>query len=155
MLIVITLAIVHGSRQQRGGKRPAKKQYDSTYFNLKAEYARKLCDDWILISEKYGVLDPTESIEVYDIALDDLTEAETEEWAETLHEKITQRVVDTDGGHHYDRVDLLMGQDLVSLLDSLRKDLEAAGIEVQTPLRGEGGIPKQQRWLRKAIDRRT
>jgi hypothetical protein len=46
--------------------------YTSTLFRGRIEAVESTCDTWFVLSAKHGLLDPSEVIEPYDVALKDL-----------------------------------------------------------------------------------
>lgn len=146
-----TLAIVDGNTQQRGGVRPAREQYDSPFFGLKREYAEAVCDDWVLVSEKHGILDPDERIAAYDDSLADLSDAERDEWVRKTSDALQGRTV-TDDAPRYERVVVLTDRTHVRLLAAVWERLESSGVDVVTPLLEAESVDHQQQLLREAID---
>ena len=48
-------------------KIPAKDAYTSPYFQKNRLYAEKTCDQWVILSAKYGFLFPNDKIEDYNV----------------------------------------------------------------------------------------
>jgi len=69
-----TLVIVPCGKSKIWDKNPApqfvkaKEAYTGTYFSLNRKYAEKFGDGWIILSAKYGFINPDTMIENYDIS---------------------------------------------------------------------------------------
>ncbi|WP_158059389.1 DUF6884 domain-containing protein [Halorussus halophilus] len=147
-----TLALVHGNGRQQDERLPAREQYISSYFGLKAEYAETICDEWVVLSEKHGLLSPTDEIAPYDASLDDYDARERSAWVTDLTAS-AMRFVSEDGlTSRFDEVVALTSSRYVELLSPLWTHLRSVGVEVQAPLAEQGGIATQQGWLRERID---
>lgn len=144
-----SLAIVNGSEKQRGGWRPAREQYDSTRFDLKAAYA-ETCDDWRLISKKYGLFSPNARIGPDETTLDDFTPVERNEWARQRRVEIKRLLLDDV---EYDELVALLDAEFVRCLAPLWNELEQCGIRVNLELTERDGSDEQRKWLRQATDR--
>jgi len=134
------LVIVGCGNRKLKGMHPAGDLYDSVYFRLKLEYARKIAtneDSIKILSGKYGFLHLDEMIECYDqqinqpggVTLDTLRQQAQD--MNVLEEK---------------SVVVLGGKQYVSRVRCLWADCEA-------PLRG--GIGEQQHWLKIQINGET
>jgi hypothetical protein len=55
-------------RSPEMGSVPAKDAYTSPYFRKQCEYARRTSDRWVILSAKYGYLNPDEPIQDYDVS---------------------------------------------------------------------------------------
>lgn len=59
---------------------PARDLYQSALFKKARAYAERHGDAWLILSAKYGVVDPSRTIEPYDLTLRDLTQANRRVW---------------------------------------------------------------------------
>jgi cytoplasmic iron level regulating protein YaaA (DUF328/UPF0246 family) len=55
------------SKQPNLGPTPARGAYTGAPFRVNREYAEKMSDRWIILSAKYGFIDPCEPIEQYEV----------------------------------------------------------------------------------------
>jgi len=134
------LVIVGCGKRKIEGIHPAADLYDSVYFQLKLEYARKIADseDSIMIlSGKHGFLHLDEMIESYNQPIDRPGGVTLE----TLHQQARDMNVLGEN-----TVVVLGGKQYVSRARRLWADCEA-------PLRG--GIGEQQHWLKTQVDERS
>lgn len=121
---------------------PAASMYTSDWFRKARAYAQRLedvyGDPWFILSGKYGLLDPDEVIEPYDVSLNKMPTAQRKLWAARVLAAVSQEVelgasIKIVGGSRY--------YDLLSPL------LQGAGYDVQLPLQGMA-IGKQLQWLK-------
>ena len=60
---------------------PIDQLYTSTYFQLKREYAQACCDDYLILSAKFGLVPPEALVaESYDLTVHDLDGDALTEW---------------------------------------------------------------------------
>lgn len=59
---------------------PAAELYTSTLFRWSAEYCRRYCDRWAILSAKHFVVLPDQVIEPYDLTLEDLDVDYRRQW---------------------------------------------------------------------------
>lgn len=111
--------------------------YRSPLFSAARRYAEGRCDEWFILSAKYGLLSPNDVIEPYDRTLLKMDDTERRAWASGVHSAIRERV------RIPSRVVFLSGQAYRQFLAPL---LEADGIETAAPL-SSLGIGSQVAWL--------
>jgi hypothetical protein len=127
------LVIIGCGKRKLKGTHPAVDIYDSAYFQLKLEYARKIVDDEnsiMILSGKHGFLQLNEKIESYNQPIDGpggVTLETLQQQARDLN-VLEEKYVIVLGGKQY-----------VNRVKHLWPDCE-------TPLKG--GIGEQQRWLK-------
>jgi|APSaa5957512535_1039671.scaffolds.fasta_scaffold137880_2 hypothetical protein len=131
------LVIIGCGKRKLRGTHPAADLYDSGYFRLKLEYARKIVDaedSIIILSGKHGFLKLDDKIECYNQPI-------SGPGAVTL-ETLQQQAQDMDVLGE-ETVVVLGGKQYVSRVKRLWPDC-------MTPLKG--GIGDQQHWLKTQID---
>jgi len=111
--------------------------YRSPLFSAARQYAESRCDEWFILSAKYGLLSPSDVIEPYDKTLLKMEDAERKAWASGVYSAIRKRVRSPF------RVVFLSGQ---AYRQFLAPFLEADGIETAAPL-SSLGIGSQVAWL--------
>jgi len=138
---VMTLALVGcGSekREQRYKKIKAKDRYTSDYFTLKKNFARKIADEWCILSAKHGVVEPDEKIEYYDVAITNYHNQQMKRW--------TDDVVSSIRGRQTESLVFLAGRDYTDPLENHLSDYRIA-----RPFAKTGGNIDQMLRLEDAI----
>lgn len=132
---------------------PARDLYDSTYFQLKREYAETCCDKWRILSAKHGLLSPAEEIEPYDASLNPRSDSyigdyEAGKWAVQTSQSL--RVFDSFQAVHA-RYVVLAGEDYITHIED---ELTRGHRTVAFPFRSDDldGNGDQMGWLREQID---
>jgi hypothetical protein len=69
----------------------ADRLYRSTLFRLSAEYVRRNCPEWGILSALHGLVLPDRVIAPYDLTLADLDRAAREEWARRTRGQLLDR----------------------------------------------------------------
>ena len=117
--------------------------YTSTYFQLKREYAQACCDDYRILSAKFGLV-PSEALvaEPYDLTISDLNDDALAEWVARVDERLV--TIDADA-----TLVVLAGQ---AYIDLLRDALDDAPPDVFYPFADTGGIGEQMGWLKREIE---
>ncbi len=116
---------------------PAKELYDSALFTKSREFVEQHCDDWYILSAKYGLVSPSEVIEPYEETLNTKSSRERDEWAEKVWNVLHQRL------RQDDRVTILAGERYRERLLPL---ITAHGCHIDVPMQGLG-IGRQLQWL--------
>ncbi|SIR88435.1 hypothetical protein SAMN05421858_4323 [Haladaptatus litoreus] len=147
------LGVVHGGSTQQNEKLPARVQYKSGYYGLKAEYAEKCCDDWVIISEKHGIISPEKEIKPYNTHIDDLSGLNLQNWRKEVQTGIDQTLFDKDGSLQFDKMVFLASGNFIKKIEPVIKQTKSYNVEVESPLPDQGRIGYQQQWLRNQIDR--
>lgn len=120
--------------------------YTSNYATLKREYAEVLCDDWYILSAKYGLVRHDTEVETYDHTLDDLEPDTREAWRNRVREQFREALARRPPSTTWV---LLAGQ---QYLDALNLTIRALGVPVERPFDDTSGIGEQMGWLRAQID---
>lgn len=78
------LALVGCGAYKRDEPAPAAELYTSSYFSLKRQYAEAVADEWFILSAKHGLVDPEETLEPYELSLDELDRDERDDWGRSV-----------------------------------------------------------------------
>lgn len=127
------------------GPTAAKFAYISNYFNLNKEYGKKFSDRWVILSAKYGFIDPDFIIEKdYNVTF---KRKETNPISiEELRKQVDQKRLDG-----FDRVIVLGGRDYALIV---REAFKNTNCRIIAPLEGFPiGLAMQK--VRRAIDSET
>lgn len=116
----------------------AEELYQSNWFRHARALARSAFDSWFILSAKHGLLNPSQVIAPYDLALRDLDDEESKVWAALVADKLSKTI------GRPSEVMLLAGSDYRSKLAPL---LEALGHTTVAPM-SRMGIGSQIAWLK-------
>ncbi len=119
----------------------ASELYVSPNFRKLKALAAKRAERWYILSAKYGLLEPGQAIDPYELTLNEMSKAERKEWASGVFRQLTEVIAPKD------RVTILGGQKYWGELKPL---LEEYGCEVLTPLKGVTQF-KWGGWLNKEL----
>ena len=121
--------------------RRAEDLYVSDWFRKARRYVKEQDGSWYILSAKYGLLEPSETIEPYEATLKRMRVIERRAW--TVHVlKRLQQVLRSD-----DAVVVLEGQ---AYREFLVPELERLGYSVSIPMEGLT-IGRQLKWLKERI----
>ena len=117
------------------------------WHQLVAERQNQTIPGWSIVSAKYGLLQPTDEIEDYNLHIKQMSKELKSKWARL----VVKDLMRATGGWRSskDTIVLLMGADYATLLE---KELLNLGYTVERPLKGLG-IGQQKQWLHKEIAR--
>jgi hypothetical protein len=104
----------------------AKDAYTSSYFKKNVAYAKKFGNRWIILSAKYGFLDPEELIEDYNVTFKVKKSGPIS--TDKLKEQIKSKELDS-----YDKIVVLGGKEY---LEPVRRAFEGTGCVVVSPFEG-------------------
>lgn len=151
-----SMAIVGCGAAKKDGTHPAKELYTSNYFQLKREYAEKCCNGWVILSAKYGVIEPDTEITSYDTTIDDMSEDELQQWAEAAYEEVLKRTEFMDPNTQ-NRVIWLAGDDYVKPIErvAMEEDRRNLAARSRLPFRKTQGIGEQMGWLKEQVRSET
>jgi hypothetical protein len=100
----------------------------SNLFSKAREYVEnKGYDKWFILSAKYGLLDPNELIETYNVTLNNMKANEIKEWSVGVFDKLIQ--------HSPTHIDFYAGEKYRKYIIPL---LEMKGVDYNIPLKGLG-----------------
>lgn len=105
------------------GKIPAKDAYTSPYFKKHRAYAERFGDRWVILSAKYGFLNPDETIEDYNVSF------KRKKSGPISFSELKEQVVDK-GLNHFDEVVVLGGKEY---LEATQKAFEDTQSNVLSP----------------------
>ena len=91
---VVLLGCVKLKRDHRSA---AKDLYVSPLWNGRRTYAESFGGPWFILSAKYGLLDPDETIAPYDVALAELPSSARRAWGEQVVHALEERLGRLDG----------------------------------------------------------
>lgn len=123
------IALVSCSKNKKEITCIAEEMYsESTLFKKATTYLKtQNYDKWFILSAKYGLLEPDEQIEPYDVTLNNMSSPEIKKWAERVNQQLNQYKIIT--------VDFYAGDRYRKFLIPL---LEESGIKCDVPLKGMG-----------------
>jgi hypothetical protein len=127
--------------KKRSGSAAAKVLYCSEWFKKARAYVEAQKGCWLILSAKFGLLDPERMIEPYDVTLIDMDSGARKLWAKRVFGDF-QTCCPSPA-----TVTMLAGQRYREYLIPL---LKAAQYEVELPLKGKG-IGQQLQWLKREI----
>ncbi|MFC7070245.1 DUF6884 domain-containing protein [Halobaculum lipolyticum] len=146
-----TFGLVQAGACPFRGRGRAIDRYATAFFTKKADLAALVCDDWVVLSERHGVLDPEAEVEGIDRAFDELEPAEQARWSMEVVADVASRV----RKHEYDRVVVFADRPTRNALKErggLLSRVSAAGAKTIEPLAGIGGPDRQERWLDEQLE---
>jgi hypothetical protein len=117
---------------------PAKQLYRSALFQGRRSHAEASARPWFIVSARYGLVEPDQVIEPYDLRISQLSRAERDAWARQVAAELADRVGGLDGV----TVELHTGDEYAS---ALRPHLKQAGATMARPLQGLR-LGEQIRW---------
>ncbi len=75
-------------KKKRSSAAPAKDIYASPLWNARRMYAEAARTDWMILSAKYGLLEPDKVIEPYDASLSELSRSEQRAWSDQVFQQL-------------------------------------------------------------------
>lgn len=141
-----TIGLVQAGACPFRGRGEVKDRYATEFFTKKAELAEYVSDEWVVLSERHGVVEPDEEVEGIDREFEELEPAEQARWAMDVVAEVASRV----RKHEYDRVVVFADRTMRVALEErggLMSRMAAAGAKTIEPLAGIGGRERQEQWL--------
>lgn len=144
------LALIGCGAAKEPGVLPAKDKYSSNYFNLKWDYGDVVCDKQRIVSAKYGLIEPDEEIDDYDVTVRDMNAEDRENWGARVGRELTSTVTsfELDEDELPVEIHLLLGS---AYQEPIMEDLlwlEAQGCELVYPFEDTSGIGEQMSVLK-------
>lgn len=133
-----TIALVSCVAQKLNRPAPARDLYTSTLFVGLRRYAEAHADAWFILSAKYGLVDPNEVIESYELTLNNMGTQARLAWAARVREALAPKLPSGCA------VILLAGQRYREFIEPW---LRERGHPVSIPLEGRR-IGEQLQWLK-------
>ena len=141
------LILVGCVKTKRDARSAAKDLYNSPLWRSRRAYAERFGTDWYILSAKYGLVDPEETIAPYDLALTDLRAAERRTWAQEVLDDLAARVPDLRGS----TVEIHAGKAYAEF--GLENGLDDLGARVRRPLARIPGIGAHIAWYAEQLRR--
>ncbi|SHH25202.1 DUF6884 domain-containing protein [Halobaculum gomorrense] len=141
-----TFGLVQAGACPFRGRGKAVDRYATAFFTKKAELAELVSDEWVVLAEGQGVVDPDEEVEGVDREFTELEPAAQARWSMEAVADVASRV----RKHEYERVVVFADRPMRDALKErggLLSRMTAAGAETIEPLAGIGGQEQQERWL--------
>jgi len=133
-----TITLVACVKTKANTPRPARDLYVLDLFRKASAYAERNADAWYILSAKYGLVGPNETIAPYEKTLKRMPIAERKAWAAQLFQDLCAVAVKPG-----DRIIMLAG---VAYREYLVDPLRAFGCRVEIPMVGLS-FGNQLRWL--------
>lgn len=127
-----TLCIVQCGGQKIWKKYPnighvkAKEAYTSPYFKKNRDYAKRYGDNWVILSAKYGFLNPDEKIEDYNVTF-------KMKKSSPISYKELRNQVESKGLDKYSTILVLGGKDY---FDAVKAAFSGISCVIQSPFEG-------------------
>lgn len=124
----------------------AKDAYQGVYYKLNKEYAEKFGDGWVILSAKYGFIEPDFVIpKEYNVTFNDRKTHTIS--VEELKKQVDEKTLD-----EFDEVVVLGGSKYSKLVEMA---FESTSVEIKKPLKNFSGMGYQMGAVRRAIDTNT
>lgn len=91
------VGLIGCSKQKLNHAAPAQELYVGPLFQLCKQWITKRtgdhgrCQEWAILSAKYGLVMPDQIIEPYDLCLRDLPRLKQQRWADWVHEQLVEK----------------------------------------------------------------
>lgn len=132
-----TVYLVSCVSKKSSGPSAAKDLYTSDWFLKARSYVEKRDGAWFILSAKYGLLDPDQKIEPYEVTLNNMSVSARRDWAQNVL-KALETLIGPE-----DRLVILAG---ARYREFLTERLESLCAEVVVPMEGLR-IGEQLAWL--------
>jgi len=136
-MLMSHIGLISCASKKHPGISEAKDLYDSSLFLKSRKYIERKCDRWYILSAKYGLVEPTTKIEMYDETLNNKTRNERYEWATSVWKDLCERIKPED------KITILAGE---KYREHLVPFLSKFGCKVNVPMKGLS-IGRQLQWL--------
>lgn len=124
------------------GAVPAGEAYTSRFHRLTRRYAARFADRIVILSAKYGFLDPTDEVPgPYDVTFE--RPADPVIGLAALRQQVRDKGLDA-----YDRVSIVCPADYEA---RVRASLADVAVEIDAPLRGQADLEAMTQWLLRAL----
>ena len=135
------VAFISCVKEKRIGKHKAKDLYTSDCFKKSIGYCSSKYDSVFILSAKFGLLDLEDTIENYEMTLNDFSKDEKIKWSTMVHEQIKNKINDSDDLYFY--VGNNYREHLLPMLNN----------NYYVPLEGKG-IGEQLQYLKNNMERK-
>ena len=131
------IALVSCVSKKRSEPCPASQLYVSDWFLKAVAFAQKHSDEWYILSAKYGLLNPHQIIEPYNLTLKTMSKFQREAWARYVFSDLRTLLSPNDtviflAGHAY--------------REYLERPIAQIGCRIEIPMEGLK-IGEQLQWL--------
>lgn len=134
----MNVAIISCVKTKKQGKHMAKELYISPLFKFSYAYTSKHYDKVYILSTLYGLLEPTDKIEYYELTLNKMNAQQKRAWAYKVTTQLKSKIKPTDTLHYFCGVNYR--QELIKQLPNTYTE----------PLKGLG-MGKQLQWYKQRI----
>ncbi len=124
------LILIGCVKEKRAGRHLARELYASQLFKRRRAYAESLAAPWYILSAKYGLVEPDQVIDSYDLSLKDLPAHERRAWSEKVFRDLEQKAGSLNGKV----IEIHAGQEYFG--NGLKEALGKRGAVVRVPTRG-------------------
>src|SRR5687767_14748311 len=104
-----TIGLVGCSKSKLSSRALARDLYSpSALFRGRLNHVERTCDRWLILSAKHGLVEPSEELDPYDVALVEAPRVRKREWAARVLDQLRERFEEVRGknfeihaGHDY------------------------------------------------------
>ena len=97
----MNIAFISCVKEKRIGKYKAKDLYTSDFFRKSFKYCSSKYDKVFILSAKYGLLELNDSIENYEMTLNNFSKVEKVEWSVMVCDQMENKIDDSDDLYFY------------------------------------------------------
>lgn len=144
----LTLALIACSAEKltQLGPVPARELYQGDLFKKSVAWAELQGYTWAVLSAKHGLVEPDTELEPYDFSIKDLSDTEAWQWMTQVTQQL-KTLLESAGITPSKQIKIVMLAggaycEAGTLIHRLRNVYQ-----VETPLKGLGGIGQQKQWL--------
>jgi len=136
-----TIYLVSCVSEKRNTPMPAEELYDSDLFRKASSFIKKKGASWLILSAKYGVVNPATIIEPYNETLNKMGVGQRRVWASRVSEELKKYI------HPGDTVVFFAG---ARYREFLIEPILKIGCHIEIPMDGLR-IGKQLKWLKEHL----
>lgn len=97
----MNIAIISCVKTKKQGKLPAKDLYNSPLFKYSYNYTKVRYDKVYILSTLYGVLEPNDVIEYYELTLNKMNAQQKRQWAYKVATQLKSKIKPDDKLYYY------------------------------------------------------
>lgn len=97
----MNIAIISCVKTKKQGRMKAKELYCSALFKYSYKYASTYFDKVFILSTLYGLLEPDDCIDHYELTLNSMTAKQKHDWAIRTAKELTNKTQPTDILHYF------------------------------------------------------
>lgn len=140
------IGLVGCVKEKASSRRPARELYISDLFKKRRAYVERCCDQWWILSAKYGLVGPDELLAPYDETLKGASTVARQRWSKDVLAALAERVTPVVG----DAFEIHAGAEYRDY--GLVQGLRQRGYGVEVPTKGMP-IGVQLRFYKQALAR--